>query len=427
MLPVAPISGLSGKSVALKRPVPVKVKLTKSNVEQLEPPAAGERVVWDKSLTGFGVRILPTGRRTYFIYGRTRGKRQVKFKIGVHGTITATKAREIAEHELGKVASGSDPVEEKKQLRAAETKRLGTPTVSQLCDKYLAEYALVYKRPSSVEDDRSMIELIIKPRLGSKRVPDVEQDHIATLHRELKATPYRANRVLALLSKMFGLSIRTWKLCHENPVIGVKRYDEEKKQRYLNTKEIWRLTNALSQHPNNTTANVIRMLLLTGARRGEVLNMTWNQVDQDPGVWVKPSSHTKNKEEHRLTLSSGASLLIEEMRKTRKEGEQYVFPGRSRGQPLGEIKTFWGSIKKKADLEGVRIHDLRHTHASLLAGRGSSLPIIGALLGHTQASTTKRYVHLDEDPLREATRQVSDLLDAIAKQKEGDVIPLRRR
>jgi integrase len=403
-----------------------KIRLTKRTVEGLEPPSSGERVVWDDALTGFGMRILATGRRTYFVYGRTRARRQVKLKIGVHGPITAEKAREIASRELGKIASGADPVEEKKQSRAAEAKRLGTLTVSQLCDKYLAEHAQMHKRESSIGDDRSMIELVIKPKLGSKRVPDVEQDHIATLHRDLKATPYRANRVLALLSKMFGLAVQPWKLRSDNPVTGVKRYDEQKRQRYLGTEALGHLADALAQHPNRIIANAIRMLLLTGARRGEVLTMTWEQVEREPGVWVKPSAHTKLRREHRIPLSPGALQLLDDMQRYRKTDEPYVFPGRSRGQPLVEIKNFWGFVSRAAGLEGVRIHDLRHTYASLLAASGFSLPIIGALLGHTQAATTHRYTHLADDPLREATGRVSAQLDAIRKRKGGDIVALRK-
>jgi integrase len=213
----------------------------------------------------------------------------------------------------------------------------------------------------------------------------------------------------------------------DNPVIGIRRYHEEKRQRYLNSAELARLSKALADHPGRVAANALRALLLTGARRGEVLAMTWDQVEREPGVWIKPSAHTKQKREHRVPLSPGARQLLDDMQRYRKPGEAFVFPGRAPGQPLVEIKKSWATICKAAAIDGVRIHDLRHTYASLLASSGLSLTIIGGLLGHTQASTTLRYAHLRDDPLQEATDRVDALLEAIAANQTAEVRPLRKR
>ena len=159
---------------------------------------------------------------------------------------------------------------------------------------------------------------------------------------------------------------------------------------------------------NQVSANAIRFLLLTGARRGEVLQAEWGQFDLSSGVWTKPSAHTKQKREHRVPLSEAAIELLEKIR--RETNGQFVFPGRKPGAALAELKRSWQTIRRRANLENVRLHDLRHTYASILASSGMSLPIIGALLGHTQTSTTERYSHLQDDPLREATERVANVL-----------------
>jgi integrase len=375
---------------------PEKVKLTKRSVEEIQPPEIGERIVWDEDLTGFGVRVSSRGCRTYFICRRTKAGRQIKMKIGVHGKpLTAETACEKAKVELGKIDTGGDPAEEKRQDKAAEAKRLAIPTVAQLCDRYLRDWAEIHKRPISIRDDRAMIEKIIKPKLGAKRVPDVEREDIASLHRSLKPTPFRANRVLVVLSKMFSLAVVDWKHCSQNPVKGIQRFEEQTRERYLSPDELSRLADALAKYPSQATAGAIRLLLLTGVRRSEVLTMIWEQLDRDHGVWIKPAAHTKTRREHRVPLSPGALEIIEKLRERRKPSDPFVFPGRSQtARPAVELKACWQTVTKAAGIAGRRLHDCRHTYASLLVNSGHSLPLIGALLGHTQTKTTQRYAHL---------------------------------
>lgn len=406
-----------------------KIRLTKTSVEAITPPAAGELLVWDSDLKGFGVRVSAAGRRTYFIYGRTKAGRQVKAKVGVHGQITAEKARSNARIEIGKLTAGQDPAQERIEAKRAEAKRLGALTMAELCDKYLTEYAEVHKRESSIRDDRSIAKMV-KAKFGSRKVEEITHDDIASFHASLKSRPARANRVIAMMSKMFSLAVQQWKLRPDNPVKGVQRYQEEPRERYLQADELGRLSKALTDSTNATSANAVRLLLLTGARRGETLSATWEQFDREPGVWIKPSAHTKQKKEHRVPLSPPALQLLDEMRKLNADRKPspspYVFPGRGRDEPLTDIKKFWASVCKTANISGVRLHDLRHTYASVLAGSGYSLPIIGALLGHTQAATTQRYSHLADNPLREATTRVGEQLAAFAAGKTADVVALRK-
>jgi integrase len=216
------------------------------------------------------------------------------------------------------------------------------------------------------------------------------------------------------MSKMFELSIR-WGLRPDNPARGIEKYAEEKRDRWLSDEELSRLLVALSDHPNQTAANAIRFQLLTGARIGEVLSSKWSDLDLERGVWTKPSHHTKQKRREHLPLSAAARSLLAEVQAAPSAASFWVFPGRSGDQPYKDLKAFWRSVTKAAGLEGYRIHDNRHTHASHLVSSGLSLPIVGRLLGHTNPSTTQRYAHLADDPLREAAEVMGRKLRAREK------------
>jgi len=190
----------------------------------------------------------------------------------------------------------------------------------------------------------------------------------------------------------------------------VARNPEERRHRYLTNDELVRLWAALTTHSERTSAEAIKLMLLTGARRGEVLGATWAMFDLDHGIWTKPAAHTKQRKEHRVPLSAQAADLLRTLHTV--ANSPYVFPGNN-GKPLTDVKRTWGSVCKTAGLGGVRLHDLRHTYASVLASAGMSLPIIGALLGHTQPQTTARYAHLMDDPLRTATDHVGIVVSRV--------------
>jgi integrase len=253
-------------------------------------------------------------------------------------------------------------------------------------------------------------------------------DDIETIHTSMKATPYRANRVLALLSKMFSLASTRWQKwtgLENNPARGIRRYPEESRQRYLSPDELGLLAKVLSEHRDQRSANAVRLLILTGARKTEVLRASWQQIDLERGTWTKPAHFTKQNREHRLPLSAAALKLLQEMKEN--ASSDFLFPGETPDQPMGDLKKFWRNVCRAADLAGVRLHDLRHSHASILASAGISLPMIGALLGHTQVTTTKRYSHLFDDPLRAAADRVGNLFDAVSNGNQGDVVDLKKR
>lgn len=183
-------------------------------------------------------------------------------------------------------------------------------------------------------------------------------------------------------------------------VEGIERFHEERRERWLSVDELQRLTDALDGYPNERAANAIRLLVLTGARKSEVLAAEWSQLDLERGVWTKPSSHTKQKKTERVPLSEPTIALLSKLKREAFTEVPFVFPGDVSDRPVQDIKKAWSTVCEKAGLEGVRLHDLRHTYASHLVSSGLSLELVGRLLGHTQAATTKRYAHIADDPLR---------------------------
>jgi integrase len=388
-------------------------------------------ITYDADLPGFGIRITARDVRSfvlnYVVHGRER-----RVTIGRFPTWSATAAREEAKELRRKIDAKIDPLDEQAaQARAAEAARRA-PTMQHLFERYASEH-LPRKAARSAADDRSIWQQLILPRLGSLKVDAVKPSDIDALHAEVSLTrPVRANRMVEVVRKAFNLAIR-WGWRPDNPATGVHRNREEKRTRYLSDTEILALSRALAAHPERASANAIRLLMLTGARRSEVLGARWNMFDLDGGVWTKPSAHTKQRREHRVPLSAAAIELLNELR--RDATTPYVFPG-ANGKPLVDIKRTWLAVCREAGIaervpkkmrngevvcgkDGAavlawqptaRIHDLRHTYASILASEGLSLPIIGALLGHTQPQTTSRYAHLLDDPLRAATERVGTLI-----------------
>ncbi len=367
-------------------------KLTKRFVESIKPHETDEQLIWDSELKGFGVRVFPTGRRTYFVQYRNQCGSTRRKKIGVHGVITADLARDEAKKLLGDVARGDDP---SKDFQKAKLKQ----TFEELANQYLEIYAKTEKKPKSFKEDKRMLEKIILKKWRGKKVEEITTYDVQHLHHELQETLYVANRVRSLLNTMFNLAIQ-WNWTSVNPVEGVNKYQEQKRNRWLNDQEVQHLYDVLDSYHNQSVANAIRLLVLTGARKNEVLAAEWDQFDLEKGVWTKPAHTTKEKKFEHLPLSSQVIALLKKIKE--EATTPLLFPGKVAGKPLQDIKKAWKTIITRAGLTEVRIHDLRHTHASHLVSSGLSLSIVGKLLGHTQASTTHRYAHLADEPLRQA-------------------------
>lgn len=407
-------------------------KITDALAKSLPLPATGNRIHYDSEIAGFGIRVTAGGTKAFVLNYRAKG-RERRYTIGTFSkpskdskdgkaskdskvwSVEAARKRAIELRRL--VDAEKDPMAEKHAER-------GAPTVGILIDQFTDGH-IARKRPSTRRQYTGILENLVRPKLGKTKVADVTHADIEKLHHKVSdRAPYVANRMAAVLSKMFAFAIkRRW--CADNPVKGLERNDEERRERFLSSAEIGSLSTALAELNDQRSANAIRLLLLTGARSGEVLAADWSQFDLEAGVWVKPSSHTKQKKSHRVPLSAPALQLLVEMRAKAADPAHYLFPGDKKGTCLTTIKKSWATATRAAGLTDIRVHDLRHTYASILASGGSSLPIIGRLLGHTQAQTTARYAHLLDDPLRAATERVGAIVGA-AGRKGADVVPLQR-
>jgi integrase len=242
----------------------------------------------------------------------------------------------------------------------------------------------------------------------------------------------RANRILAVCSKMFSLSLvplsgenTPWRNAAQgNPCKGIERNHEEGRERFFSQPELAAISDALAKYPG-VAADCVRLIMLTGCRPVEAMTAEWEEFDKEPGYWIKPSAHTKQRKVHRLPLSPPAIELIARLREKRKGN--WVFPGDIAGEPLKALWHVWVFVRKETGLgKDARIYDLRHTFASVGAGGGLGLPIIGRLLGHTQSRTTQRYAHLADDPLREAAEKITTVITGAGKPS-ADVIAIQKR
>jgi integrase len=423
----------------------VPQRLTDVCVRKALVPARGQAILWDSELKGFGLRLTSGGSKAFLLDYRAEG-RQRRITIGAYPDWSVAAARKVAKTMKQDVDLGDDPMGERHAEREA-------PTMEDLWERYQLEH-LPQKAERSQVDERIMWERIILPRLGRLKIAGVTHDDVDALHRDIttiRGTPVRANRTIEALRKAFNLAIR-WNWRTDNPASGVRRNHEEKRDRYLNKREIAALACALSEHAETTSAAAIKLLMLTGARRGEVLGATWQMFDLDNGIWTKPSAHTEQRRIHRVPLSAPALQLLNDMKaaaekeakKAKRSLNPNVFPGAD-GQPLCDIKKSWLSVCRKAGLAdlvekrdhtrkvikgksgepimiwraNVRVHDLRHSFASILVSAGASLPLIGQMLGHTQVQTTQRYAHLFDDPLRKAADLVGIYISGLQSDDPG--------
>jgi integrase len=395
--------------------------LTDALVRRLEAPATGNKITYDTAVKGFGARVTANGAKAYVLTYSVRGSgRQRRYTIGGADRWTASDARQRAKELKAEIDQGADPLADIKAEREA-------PTLADLIERFQAEH-LPRKRETTVADYRLMLKTYVVPHFGEHRkVADITFADIDALHRKITKAghPYRSNRVVSLLSKMFALSIK-WGMRSDNPCRGIERNTEHHRERYLAADELARLTKALAEFPDKDVADAIRLLLLSGARKNEVLTMKWEHLDLTAGTWRKPASMSKTKKANEVELSAPARMLLVERMGRKADGEEYVFPGRgNREHRSGDIWHTWRRLCKAADISGLRIHDLRHSFASELVSAGYSLPMIGSLLGHRNPSTTNRYAHLYRDARREAVERVGAAVMNAGKEAP-EPTPLRR-
>lgn len=376
-----------------------------------------DRLIWDDDVSGFGIRVSPAGHVGYVLQYRVDG-RQRRYNIGRHGSPwTPETARQEAKRLLGSLADGADPQEQKFTKRAEAS-------MSELCDLYLAE-GLLTAKASSIASARSNIENHIKPLIGQRRVTLITRADLDAVLRDVaagktgrrvKLGPRRlarvrggkgaANSAMVTLSAALGFAV-TRGMRSDNPAIGMRKFPEKKLERFLSPVELAKLGEALAaaealgvENPYAITA--LKLLVLTGCRKNEILTLKRSQIDQYHRCLRLPDSKTGAIIVH---LGAPAMQVIADTKAV--AGNPFLLPGRTTGTHVTDLKTCWSRVRKAAGLKDVRIHDLRHSFASIGAGTGDSMLIIGALLGHRSAKTTQRYTHLSDHPLRSAAERIS--------------------
>lgn len=377
----------------------LRCRINKSAVDRLEP---GE-MIRDSELKGFGVR-RQKGDPVYFLQKRVKGAPARWVTIGTHGSPwTPDSARKEALRLLHTIATGVDP----NQQREVERAKL---TVNQGSELFMAEHGTKLKKRTREEYQR-LFKLYILPTFGARRIDDITRTEISRFHSRMAATPAMANFALAVLSKLMTWAAQQgFRTDATNPCRGITKYRPNKLERYLSSTEFARLGQVLDQLERDGEEGpfvlaAIRLLLLTGARLNEILTLEWAFVDLERDVLRLPDSKTGRKT---IRLGPAAAAVLRDL--PRVKGNPFVIVGRREGANLINLQKPWRRIRELAGLEDVRIHDLRHSFASMAAASGASLPMIGKLLGHSQPQTTARYAHLADDPLHRLNQKVDDLI-----------------
>ena len=384
-------------------------RITKSMIDRLEA-GTSDVFIWDTELPGFGLRLKPSGVGSFLIQYRNADRRSRRLTIGRYGVLTVDEARREARQLLAAVARDDDPA-------AARSDRGAAPTVADIAARYMEEHAKAHKKASSQAEDARQLEKNVLPVLGNMKVAGVTRDDIARLHHSMRDRPYAANRMLALVSTMFNLAER-WGLRPDgsNPCRHIKKFREEKRERLLNGDELRRLGAELAKaeagnriYPGIVLA--IRLLALTGCRRGEILSLRWEDVDLEAG---RAQLRDAKAGPRPVALGAPAVALLA---KQERFGEFVVFASDPHS-PMSKytLAQAWHRIRQRAGLSDVRLHDLRHLYGSMAGGAGFNQFIVRDLLGHSDIQTTGRYVHRNEDPLRQAADLVAG---RIAAELEG--------
>ena len=412
--------------------MPKRQKLTEKLVKNAQPVEGKDYQLFDSELRAFALIVYRSGSKAFTIDYRHAGRpRRMVFGRWPEWSVSAARIR--AKELRRDVDAGYDPLKQRQQMREQ-------PRIRDLIDRYLIEHASKLAKANEA-DQHSMMEKLVAPHWENRLVSEITRSDVEQLLTKVaegrarphkakpknrarklqgpKKTPIRANRVGEALRKAFSLAIE-WGWREDNPASGFYRRLENPRERFLTKDEIDRLANALDHDEDQRAADIIRICMLTGARVGEVRQSRFEQFNLDLLIWTKPASTTKQRRMHRVPISENVAAIVRQRKLVVPNSSPWVFPGDVAGQPVIEIRRFWKRIQREAQIEDVRIHDLRHTFASLLVSGGASLEMIGKLLGHTQLQTTQRYAHLLDAPLREGVNAVAGMFQPRRFRVVGD-------
>lgn len=385
------------------------MKLGKTMIEDAPARASSYRLN-DSVVPGLCVLVLPSGVKTFYLRYRTLDGRQREMKLGRPSEITPDEARRLARDALGLVREGKDPAHERRQLRGAKT-------LADLAADYKAAHG--NKKRSGANDDGYWRNHLL-PGLGATtKVVSLTQEQVTRWHQTHKK-PVTANRSLEVLGKAMDLAIGWgWRPKGTNPCEGIVAHPERKRKRYLTSDELQRLRAALAEWEQLSGlgslrwrfAQLVRLLLLTGARLGNIMEARWEWVDWDRCQLVVPPEDHKTGDETQeplyIHLNARAVEVLIELRRCQNQLTPWVIAGAKEGRPLVGYRKFWLALLSEAQIVGLRIHDLRHSFASYTLSSGHSLGVVGQLLGHQSPQTTARYAHLVDEAAKAAVAGVS--------------------
>ena len=378
------------------------VKLTMRSVEAL---STGERdtLCWDRDVPGFGIRVYRTGRKVYVV--QTRGPAGSRRAIvGVHGTLRPEQARRQAIDMIDRIKRGED---------ALAKEPAPEPTVADLAKRYMEAHVEVNCRPGTVEGFGRIVRLYIVPELGELAVSEVGRSHVAALHYKMRDKPYQANQTRDVLAKMFRLA-EAWGMTppRRNPALSIRRYKEHRRERFLTVEEYRRLGAVLAEAETDgsflpSAIAAMRLLLLTGCRKNEIVTLRWDDIDRTAREIRIPDSKTGAR---RVPLTPAVEWVL--ARIARVDGNPWVIAGKKPGAHLSNLDQAWARLRARAGLKDVRIHDCRHSFASHALAIGEGLAMIGELLGHRKVTTTARYAHLERDTEKASAAMVARSIGA---------------
>ena len=382
-------------------------RLTKRAVDALSVPA-GDAVFWDRDMPGFGVRVHASGRKVYVVQTRGPDGAPKRVSIGRHGDTSAEQARKSAACVIDRIKQGEEPFE---PAPAPE------PTVADLAERYMESHVRVNCRPNTVSAFGRVVRLYIVPRIGRLPLSEVERSHVSALHFELRDKPYQANTVVDVLGRMFRLA-EAWGMTppRRNPCRSVRRYRERRRERILSPAEYGALGRVLDEAEAEGSVSpsavaAIRLLLLTGCRKSEVLGLRWDDVDRTAGEVRLRDGKTGLRQ---VPLTPAVEAVLDAL--PRAGDNAWVIAGINPGDHYKNLDAAWQRLRSRAGLGDVRIHDLRHSFASRALALGAGLSTIGALLGHRRVATTARYAHLMREAEKASAARVGGSIGA-------DVLP----
>lgn len=388
-------------------------KLSKKMIDAFEATGKLE-YLWDAEVKGFGVVITPAGSKSFILNYRNQDNRSRRKTIGKYGKLTVEQARDIARDLTYRIAKGDDPVQQDEWQRSQ-------PTFEEVAKRFLDDHSAIRSRPATHASNVQILAHMLIPHFGKMKIRSIERKDIYDYLAKNRQRPIGANRSLACMSSIMSKAeLWGYRERNSNPCFGVERFPENRRERFLSEQEFAALESAMQRAERNLTESphvlaMFRIMMHTGCRPGEARHLKWDYVDLTNRVIRLPKEATKEKRPKTLFITPYIEGVLKNIR--RMEGNPYVIVSeRNDGKPIADVKKPWDRIKKAAGITNeLHLHDLRHSHASMANALGYSLPMIGALLGHTQAQTTLRYAHLATDHLRQAAEDISNRIANVAK------------